>query len=179
MAADDGLIVLLIRYAHPRFVRLLRGTTPIETTQTFKPKKAALQAAGFDPRLTGGDDLFVRDAAARSSPSAPPHASAHHDAPLHFPTGARRGGKIVCAAVRHGARGAGERRAPRARLTPPGRKAPGRFSKIGTSWVRVRGLGTMACAISTYGSPHANSYHPPGAAAAAPLDHDQHHLRPE
>ena len=56
----------LIRYAHPRFIRLLRGTTPIETTQTFKPKKAALQAAGFDPRLTGGDDLFVRDAAARS-----------------------------------------------------------------------------------------------------------------
>jgi hypothetical protein len=87
----------LIRYAHPRFIRLLRGTTPIETTQTFKPKKAALQAAGFDPRLTGGDDLFVRDAAARSFV---PLSATEHAALV---SGAVVSGAVVSSAVVSGA----------------------------------------------------------------------------
>jgi len=47
----------LPEYARPLFVRLLRT---IETTETFKPKKQALAAQGYDPALVV-DELYVDD----------------------------------------------------------------------------------------------------------------------
>eukprot|EP00322_Chrysochromulina_rotalis_P004187 CAMPEP_0115834974 /NCGR_PEP_ID=MMETSP0287-20121206/3960_1 /TAXON_ID=412157 /ORGANISM="Chrysochromulina rotalis, Strain UIO044" /LENGTH=100 /DNA_ID=CAMNT_0003288427 /DNA_START=1 /DNA_END=303 /DNA_ORIENTATION=- len=52
-------------YAHPRFVRLMRADESIETTLTFKPKKATLQREGFDPAVVGAE-VFLRDAVVRS-----------------------------------------------------------------------------------------------------------------
>ena len=62
-------------YAVPRFVRVLRGSDDVDTTLTFKPKVATLQADGFDPALV--PHVYVRDAARRTY--APLDAAAHAD----------------------------------------------------------------------------------------------------
>ena len=56
-AFRDYLSTRLAEFARPVFLRLLGS---IETTGTFKPRKADLARAGFDPRLTT-DRLYVND----------------------------------------------------------------------------------------------------------------------
>jgi fatty-acyl-CoA synthase len=50
-----ALVDRLSPFARPRFLRLIRA---VETTGTFKPKKALLVAEGFDPSRVD-DPLFV------------------------------------------------------------------------------------------------------------------------
>jgi fatty-acyl-CoA synthase len=53
----------LAHYAVPLFVRL---TATADMTTTFKLRKVESQREGYDPVATGGDALFVADAAART-----------------------------------------------------------------------------------------------------------------
>tara|TARA_B110001452_G_scaffold115563_1_gene95852 strand:- start:1 stop:372 length:372 start_codon:yes stop_codon:yes gene_type:complete len=62
-------------FAVPRFVRLLRGSDDVDTTLTFKPRVATLQAGGFDPSVV--PRVYVRDAAARTY--VPLDAATHAD----------------------------------------------------------------------------------------------------
>ena len=64
-ALYEGLALHLPSYAHPRFVRLLNAADAIDSTITFKPKKAGLQAQGIAPGPRGGD-VYLRDAEART-----------------------------------------------------------------------------------------------------------------
>jgi len=73
MTTDDLLIASLIRYAITQWLER-HDTSPL----------TGLHLAS--KRLTPNKE--VRAAVAKDW-----HARAHHDAPLHFPTGARRGGK--------------------------------------------------------------------------------------
>ena len=50
-------------YARPLFLRILSA---IEITGTFKLRKQELTAQGYDPALTGGDAVYVEDAALKA-----------------------------------------------------------------------------------------------------------------
>jgi len=63
-ALPDALGDVLPRYARPVFLRLV---SDIASTETFKPKKSALAAEGFDPARIA-DPLYVYDAAGSYRP---------------------------------------------------------------------------------------------------------------